>query len=413
MPGLPRSPWLAVGLALTLRLAVIVWASGGASPQAFEYDTMATNLLEGRGYTFGHLGIQYRSLHSAVPYVFLNAVVCGVTGHRHTVLVLTQSLLGALLVLVVFHIGRLIFSVDTAAIAALLLAMHPGLIVYDTLKLHPLSLDALSIAASVLAVISLDAGSPWWRRMGTGGVIGLALLERGTFILFALGAPFVAARALGLSLRAAVRFSAPLLLGVALLLGPLVIRNVLIHGVPVVMTTSGEHFWRGNHPGATGTSYTRDGQTVFNAADPAFRATVLALDEIGQMRAFAAAGREFWANSPGEAVGLYAKRVLYFFSMTPTTGLLYPPWYRRLYLLYYVVCAGAAVLGARSLVWHRGHPDRPTLLRVLLLACIVSVGLVQSVFYVETRHRWGVEPLILLLTAEAFRKAFGGSAPPR
>ena len=45
----------------------------------------------------------------------------------------------------------------------------------------------------------------------------------------------------------------------------------------------------------------------------------------------------------------------------------------------------------------RGGMGRAGLL--LLGAVFVSISVVHSVFYVELRHRWAIEPLILVLSA--------------
>ncbi len=47
--------------------------STGAGVEAFEYDSLARNLLEGQGYVHHHLGTDYFAFYSGVPYVWLLA----------------------------------------------------------------------------------------------------------------------------------------------------------------------------------------------------------------------------------------------------------------------------------------------------------------------------------------------------
>ena len=406
---LTATAWNIAVLGLGLRIATIFFLPTSSSPEPFEYEVLTSNLLAGKGYTIAHLETIYRSFHSAVPYVLLNAAVCGLTDHQHTILLLAQSVLTGLLILVVYRIATVVFDPRTAALAALLTTFHPGLFAYDVQKLHPLSLDALLIASSVLASISLRPRSSWLWRVTVGGLIGLALLERGTLVLFIPVAILLASRASRPTPSGAVRYALPLLLGISLTFGPWVARNFIIHRTFVVMTMSGELFWRGNNPSATGTSLTRDGRPILSTSGQEFRSTVTGLDELGQMRFFFQAGWAFWLQSPVSAALLYLKKLLYFFSFAPTTGLLYSPWKFRLYIFYYFICALSALAGSYALIIPRKpSPSHglPRILRLLPLLCIVSVGVMQSIFYVEARHRWGVEPLILILAAAGMIRIF-------
>lgn len=410
------APWVIAVFALALRLVVIALTGGPSGPEVFEYEDLARHLLSGHGLTTTHLGATYRSLHSAVPYVGLNAVVCGLTNHRHVFLLLVQSLVTSLLVIIVFRIAHMIFDARVATLAALLTAVHPGLVVYDTRKLHSLSLDAFFIAAAGLLVMSLGPEASVGRRLATGVVLALGMYERGSLVVFAAVSPLWAGWALRPTRARAARFAIPVFVGVVLTFGPWVARNYVIHHTVVVMTTSGEHFWRGNHPGATGTAYAVDGRDILTAAaDDCLKSRLADADELGQMRAFADAARDFWRVTPGEGLVLYAKKVFYFFTVTPTAGLLYPEWEYHVYLAYYLVCALAAVIGVRALVRLASRladswPGR----RWQPLFCLISVALVQSLFYIETRHRWGVEPLLLVFTAKGLCDiiAFRGSTSP-
>jgi len=401
--------WSIVTLGLSLRIAAILFLPSSSFPEPFEYEELASNLLKGKGFTFSHLGTTYRSLHSAVPYTLINAAVCGLSGHQHAFLLLAQSVLNAILVLVIYQIAAVVFDHRTGTLAALLTSFHPGLFVYDVQKLHPLSLDALLIASSVFAFISLKPHSSWLSRVATGGLIGIALLERGSLILFIPVATLLASRPSRLTSSRIVRYTFPLLLGISLTFGPWLVRNFIIHRTLVAMTASGELFWRGNNPYATGTSLTRDGRPIFWTADQDLKTSISGLNELEQMRFFYKAGWSFWVHSPIAAALLYLKKLLYFFSFSPTAGLLYSAWKFHLYMLYYGICAVSALAGGYILVSREKTQPQyrcPRSLRLLPLLCIISVAIVQSLFYVETRHRWSVEPLILILAAAGMIRIF-------
>lgn len=113
---------------LTLRLALILAA--GSRPQIFEYDGLARNLLSGQGYVYPHLGTLYRSYYSGVFYEWLAAAMYAMFPPGHTELLIAQSVVAALLVLVVFAIGRALAGPAVGLLAALLTSMHPALILW-------------------------------------------------------------------------------------------------------------------------------------------------------------------------------------------------------------------------------------------------------------------------------------------
>lgn len=393
--------WLGVvALALIPRFGIIV-ASGfdGRSPEPFEYEVLARNLLAGRGYLYTHLGADYVSFHSSIPYVLLTALVYVVTNGAQTAMLLVQSLTSALLALVMNALGRRLVGPAVGGLAGALVALHPGLVYYDTRKLHPLSLDALLIAGATLAIYHLVTSSSARSGCVAGLLGGLALLERGSYILM-MGAILLWVLWRGRARRTALTRSAAFVLGAALMVGPWLGRNILLHGTPVVMTTTGEHLWRGNNPKATGSSLNLDGTPLIESVDTEFREKLRSLDEMGQMRLFGETATRYIMEHPGTFVHNVARRLLYFAWFSPTTGILYPPSYLRIYQVYYSLTLLIATWGMLGLFtrWRAG--DASSGLALTLLAGVwLSVGLTQSIFYVELRHRWGVEPLMLLLAA--------------
>lgn len=398
-----RAIWFIVIGAVGLRLLIIVGLSArGRGPEVFEYEVLATNLLNGLGLVYLHNGQLYQAFHSSLPFIALNAAVCGLTAHRHVFLLAAQAILAGILIALVARIGTRVANARAGLIAAALTALHPGLVYYDTHKLHPLGLDALLIVATVLAFMELTPVSRWPSRLATGMLAGLALMERGSLIALAGLATLAVAVALRGHAVAAARFALPIAFGTALVLGPWVARNAVVLGTPVMMTSSGENFWRGNNAGATGTSLALDGTPVLEHTDPAFQAKVRTLDELGQMQLFWAESRRFWRESPSAALQLTARKLYYFYAFPPTAGLWYTGWLLAAYAVYYVLEIIAVVVGLRSFVLTPSPTGlASTFQRWLPLVAIVSVSLVQSAFYVESRHRWGVEPLMLVFAGIA------------
>ncbi len=77
MASSPRRTWVVlltvVALGLLLRLGLIFMPGSAGSPEVFEYDQLARNLLSGEGYVYTHFGTPYRSYYGGVFYIWLTA----------------------------------------------------------------------------------------------------------------------------------------------------------------------------------------------------------------------------------------------------------------------------------------------------------------------------------------------------
>ena len=367
------------------------------APMPVEYETIATNLLEGRGFVFPLMGQTYRSFCNPV-YPWLCAGVYALFGHAPLYMLLVHALLMALLCTVVFHIGKR-FNTLTGVVAAVLTMAHPGLSYYTALWLHSLSLDALLFGLVILGVIRLKESPSWFRAVSLGLVTAVQFHERvviGIFILPALiwayGPHWQGNR------RRAVSGGATVVCTVCLLAAPWTIRNLLIHREFVlVMTTTGELLWRGNNPHATGVAFAQDGRPMFLAADPAFQRKILSLDELGQKHAFERAAIDYIRANPWRFLSNTLNKLKIFWWFSPLTGLLYPSRFLKWYVGYYAAMLVLALAG----VWRtvRSNVRVDILVLIGMLCALLSLG--QSVFYVQAKHRWAIEPFVLLFASVA------------
>lgn len=379
-----------------LRLGLIFGGPHPAKPERFEYDLLARNLLSGAGYVYPHLGAPYRSFYGGVLYVWMTAAVYAMFPPGEAAMLIAQSLTSALLAGIVFLIGRRLWNDRVGLAAASLTALHPALAYYDTHKLHPLGVDALTTAAAVAALLWVHRSRRSMTWVMAGMALGVAFLQRGSLLLFVpMGCLWVwrfAGRG-GWGLRRAMGCLA----GFALVVLPWVARYDRIHGAPGVLTTTGEHFWIGNAPHSSGSALLPSGEPVISKAPEALLAAVRSADEAGQSRLFWRAGwNDLKADPPAFALKA-ARKFLAFWLWAPQTGLRYPRRYLVIYLSYYAVVAVFALLAAAMLCARRNVPARAWTGLLLVLGVLLSVSALHSLFYVEMRHRWGVEPLLLVL----------------
>jgi hypothetical protein len=376
------------GLALLPRLLILACRSGDL--QTWEYETLAGNLASGNGYVITRFGHDVLAFGDGNLYSFLAGAVYAAIGHNLLALGVIQALLSSLAAPVLFVIAERPFGWKCAAVGAALAALHPGLLAY-TLKLHPLGLDALLLA--LLTYWSLQGRWSGRSSLMAGLTLGLNLMTRPTYFIAGIGASSLRAA----TRRADRRYLAAAIV-VAVLVGmPWVVRNWVRLGEPLLTSTSFEDVWKGNNVAANGSSFVGPGTTVFDVASPDLRARIVQSDELQVNDMFAQETLSFIQQSPDQFATLVVRKFFYFWWLPQQAGLLYPRMWLTAYQVYALVIFAFAAAGALAIA-RSGTPDERN-----LLSMIVSLGLllasVHALAYVEGRHRWGLEPLVLLITA--------------
>jgi 4-amino-4-deoxy-L-arabinose transferase-like glycosyltransferase len=282
------------------------------------------------------------------------------------------------------------------AAAGLLVAFHPGLALYAAAKAHPLTFDALFFTLALLQFMRLGERPTLGRALQLGAVIGVGMLSRSTIaIFFPVGAVWLFVTAPRGARRTVVGglFAAGAL--AALILLPWSVRDALVQHRPVfLLTTTGEDFWDGNNPFATGHSYIDAGHTVIDALPPDEAADLRRQpDEVAQSQWFMDRARAFIRDNPAAFVRLTVSKFFHFWWFAPQTGVLYPRAWFRLYMAYYVGILLLALAGAWRLAGARGVAPA-----LLLCAFLFALSALQSLYYVETRHRWAIEPMVLAVS---------------
>ncbi len=387
-----------LAVAFITRLVLIVVFKTYSHPIVWEYEEIANNLLGGRGYSFKHLNTTYWS--SGTPlYAFLCAAIYAVTGHSFFAVLLIQSLFSIALALTVFFIAKIIFSDTVGVLAAAAVAFHPGFIYYDVFNLIPLSIDSFFIALIALVLVRISLGRASARSsLLLGGLIGLGTLSRGVIgVLLVLVVGYLIFVASHLKPIQRLKVTACVIAVAVLTLAPWLIRNYVVQRQLVfISTSSGELFWRGNNQHATGTLHDRNKTNIFKLWPQEFRDRVHSMTELEQKTFFENEARRFIRDNPSQAARLYARKVYYFWWFSPQSGINYPSTYLNLYKVLYAGLLSLAVVGLIFALRSSRKEIRNASL--IVIAMVITICLAQSLFYVEGRHRWLVEPLVLVFS---------------
>jgi Tfp pilus assembly protein PilF len=360
------------------------------------YDRVGRVLAEGGGFPPGpfFMNVLYGTFLGGVYAIFGAGA-----GGREAALLL-QSLLGAASAGLTARLGDALGRPREGLLAAALLALFGPAIFYDGALLTPSLLLFLTTAALLVAVRDGDPSSR--RSLGLGVLTGLLVLGRANNLL--LLAVFTA-RHLARG-RSGVRPALLLLVGAALVVAPVTVRNWRVSGEFVPVTANaGMALWAGNHPGATG---------IYS--QPAFLTNPVPESEAEEYRAEASrrAGRELtlaessrhwigrtterWRNEPGAAIRLGMRKLRIYFHATES----------QTNLSYYFAMDQSPVLALFRI--HLGWVLPLVLVglaasgrRLALPAAAVGVSLLTClVFYVSSEYRHPVLPCLLLFAAAGF-----------
>jgi 4-amino-4-deoxy-L-arabinose transferase-like glycosyltransferase len=380
------------GLGLAARF--LIYLGTDRPVQTWEYEVIAQNLLAGHGFGLEHSGTWYRTFGSP-PFAYLCALLYLLFGHHHVVVLVAQWFFSGAAALGCYALGRRLFSAPVGVAAAALVSFHPGLLYYDTRNLHPLSFDAALIVLSVVSMVATAARPSLLRGLGAGLLQGLAVFERASLI--GLPVAFLA-WVMNAKSGARGRTIAAFLIGFAAIPAPWLARSAAIYGYPVITSTTWEILWRGNNPLSDGGAYARDGtgRPMSAAAPRELREELRGAGEIGRQGIFARETKRFVREHPDEALRLFLRKLAGFWWFMPQSGLRYPRVYLHIYAVFYVVLSILSVVGlGAALKQSRGA----RVMALTIIGILLSISLVQSIFYVEIRHRWSVEPIVLVFTA--------------
>ncbi len=390
--------WFTVSaLACVARLVAAIATKSLLNPKLYEYDEIAQSLLAGDGFTYGHLGIKYYSYCAPLP-VWISAGSYWLTGTTAPVMLAQIAAASALAAIVAAISERIFGGWIAAASAGVLVALHPGLIAYSATKAHVLTFDALFFTLALLQSFRLAERCTIRRALEFGLILGIGALCRPTIVIFG---PITLAWLLAIAPR---RSRTPVFRNLVIaglltgcIVAPWTIRcSLLHHRFVFLLTTDAEDFWVGNNPYATGHAYITRGRPVI-AAPPADELKDLAQqpNETAQADWFARRSHAFIRAHPGGFLRLTFLKFFHFWWYAPQTGAEYPGKWFYLYMIYYV----AALILAGFGIWRVVRAGPPATHLVLLMGFFLfGLSALQSLYYVEGRHRWAIEPMLLAVS---------------
>ena len=388
-----RWPPLLFGVALAFRVAWVIWRGSQGlsfSDDAKAYHDLAANLVERNQFVTvidppHRVDIPYATRPPLTPFVLAAAYT--VFGLHPLAGQLLLAALGALTTVVVYHLGKDLFSREVGVLAGLLTACYPFFVFLSAVPITE-NLAIPLYAFLALALVHGARSSAWHHAVVSGCLLGLAALNRPQILgFFPLLVPLVAL-GWGSGWSAKLRNVALMVVCWAVILAPWTIRNrVVLHRWAPVSLQGGTALLEGNNP-HTQTALT---QLEHGARgwydDPRWGSDLAGLSPVEADRAAFDLALHFIRDHPARALDYAAQKLWIFFSAynQPIAKI---SWYPML---------AFSLLG----FWCTRRDWRRLLPIHLLVAQTI---LTAAIFTSMPRFRAPVEPFFLLLAAVALRR---------
>jgi len=387
-----------LGIGLLARLSMLVWylSTHGWAPETWEYEKLALNLLNNGEFSYPYRGNTYRSYVGPV-FPLICSLLHLVGGKSLLLYVVFHISVALTTIWLAYRLASKWFSRETGILAGLLIALEPGLIVYNSYKVDVITL-ASCLLLTGLAVFERIVTTRQYRWSAfLGGLVGIAMMTR--LDLLAMLAPFVVWLAMRGTPRRTVLVHGLLAAGMTLLvLTPWLARNYAVHGRILLTTTSGEQLWIGNHEGSLGAP-DPSGKSYAHMST-ALREAIAHGTELEQNDAFSVEAVRNILKDPASFVDRFFHKFLYFWWFTPTYGMFYiniPAWMREGYKALYAILLILAILGVTAALKDTEVQRRLAIWSVL--AVITYIVLIHSIYFLEGRHRVLIMPLFLMFSA--------------
>lgn len=374
-------------IAVVVRIICFLYYRTNVGISTWEYEVVAMNLIQGKGFLFG----AHRAIIAPV-YPALCAGIYFIFGHHISLIIFLQIVLNAATCALIFFLAKKFFGSKCAYLAAMLIALHPGLIIYSSTTLHSLSFYSFLICSSFFLLATSLEDRDMRYKILLGLCTGFLVLERPTFLPFFILA-WLWIFYYSVDKKNAKKAILISVISLILIVSPWVARNTVIFKRFVfIQTNQWFAFWLGNNPQSSGTALTPSGESVLGVSPEEFQQKAISLDEMGRMEFFKTAALTFVREHPKQFICRSIKKFYYFWWFSPQAGLLYPASYLIWYKMYYALILIISLIGLTWALFIK--TTRP--LAILMLLLFSSNSFLHSLYYVEGRHRWSIEPLLLI-----------------
>ncbi|HON05037.1 MAG TPA: glycosyltransferase family 39 protein [bacterium] len=342
-----------------------------------EYWKMVNNFLSGKGLMVSETLKAYRPPVYPLFIAILVKLGSGIVGIR-----IVQALISAVTSVLIYLLGRKVFSERVAILAGCISSVYPFFIFYTGFLLTETLFIFLMVSAILMFIRVFESDtSPLYGTI-PGFITGIAGLCRPTmeaFFPFAL--VFILFSEGSYKKRLLKIFFAGL--GFILILSPWVIRNFVVLGKFIPGTTmGGAVFWEGNNP------YSEGGPCRY------FPDGVWQIDESKRDSIFYKITIDYIKQDPVRFIKLLGKKFVRFWNVVLNASDYSSFFYRLVSVLSFGLLLPFFVIGL--------FIPPLDLKKAFLIGIIVFFTIFHMIFLASVRYRIAIEPFVILFACQGF-----------
>ena len=276
-------------------------------------------------------------------------------------------------------------SQNTIHLLCLIPLLHPAFLYYELKNVHPFTHDFLMLNTGIAALLYLTEKSSS-KPVEGGIIIALAVLGRGTFIVFPILALLI------LIYQKAYKKIALSLLGMALMISPWIIHNYLSDGITGLTSTNGKILWKGSLHNSEGGNYLLNGENYYSALTTEELNQLGHLSVKGQNDFFLEKYKQLITEEPAHVLSVFCIKLKNFWLLPDHIGKNYPEKLNSFWLVYRLFNFILVVLLLITLIKHKE--------RWFLLLPFIAISILQCWFYFESRHRLLIDPFLFVILTQ-------------
>lgn len=270
-------------------------------------------------------------------------------------------------------------------LSSLVMLFHPLLNYYTIIDVHPFATDLFFLMCVLYCIMKYSKTPNTKNLILLGIVFGLAMLDRPTFVICIIPL-YLSLKNTSHKLKKVVT-----VLGIGMIiLVPWLYRNYTIYNKLTLTSSTGQNLWIGIQQQTGGSTTLPNGDSYYKLINDSEWKTIGALNSEQQSDYFLNKYKQAIENNPGLFIKMYLIKIKNFWLFRNDIGSLYServnsfiPIYKCIYFIMLVLAIGLILLIKRQ--------------ALLIFSVPLALSLIQSVFYVETRHRIIIEPLLAFM----------------
>ena len=277
---------------------------------------------------------------------------------------------------------------DKIALAAVLIfLLHHAINYYVLYNVHPFALDSLLLFMCLWRMMRFVLNPVFKNLVLYAVVLGFTMLDRTSLVVVLFPLLILALRDFGF--RKTAGFFSVIVLLSSLIVLPWLIRNYYKEGIVGFESSIAKDLWKGSMREGEGSSYLTSGKNYYPSLSSEEIHGLGKMSSKQQYNFFSDKYLDILINDPKHVCKMYFVKLKNFWLFRDRIGSDYSADLRTLLPFYKIFYLCVLLFSVLSLFIVRGS--------LILFSVPFFLSLLQSVFYVETRHRMIIEPLLIFL----------------